>query len=961
MQTRPFPRFGLRRALFVLAIFLVFGLTPRGGFAQTPSGRAGVGQASGAVQALPIALLRSASLMAQEASPLESRPYKHPKLSTPLADLARSLPQQQGPIPKGQRIAPPPGFSLTTLPKSVRDAVRTGMMRINKDAEVQVYVLVTAVTDENLRELQNAGVRIELQDKRQRIVQGRIPVTRLEEVGALPFVRFVRLPDYGIPGTGSVTTEGDPILKADQVRSMLGVDGTGVRVGVISDGIYGIFATGCTACGATTATPSPVSSGDLPNATGTRNASGILTSVTGGITAQSFRADADLEAGLGTPTGAEGTAMLEIVHDLAPGAQLLFANFETSLEFNEAVKSLSANADVVVDDIQFVEQPPLFSGAMPYDGTGVVSTNTASAFNSDVNPIRARFVVPSNFARQHYREDFFDSGVDGAPIVGFPGNLHLFQRTADTIDVLGLGSTLTDQVHLPAGAAVWVSLIWDDPLGASNNDIDLFLLRSGIFGCLNFPDVVAWSIAPQNGTQDPLEVIGYTNNTGADDDFCIVIQNSQNTAGVPNFNMFVLAPPLPSVPTGETHNYNTIRNSITAPGDAGGSPVSVITVGAAWWATPDSIEAYSGNGPTTDGRMKPDVTAIDGVSVTGAGGFSNPFFGTSAAAPHGAGVATLLLQAAPCLRAGAAGGLSPANARTNLRNLVLNNAVDLGAAGPDNVFGYGRIDALAAANRTIPAAHAGPTQTVNGTSTNGASVTLNGSPSSDPIGCPLTFSWTGSCGNASAVSPTVTCPFGTNNQTLTVTNNGVTLSQAASVQITVSNFSVGASPSSASVSPGRSATYTVSANPQYGAFTNAVSLACSNLPSRSSCSFSPGSVTPGASGTTSRLTISTTAPSASFKEPFHQPPVYGLWIGLMALSLIVFAGIRRFARTRPLALYVSAGVLGLFLALLAGCGGGGGGGGGPRNPGTPAGTYTVAIAGTAGSLQNSASVTLTVQ
>jgi hypothetical protein len=56
------------------------------------------------------------------------------------------------------------------------------MMRINNDAEVQVYILVTEVTEQNLRELQNAGVRIELQDKRQRIVQSRISVARLEMV-----------------------------------------------------------------------------------------------------------------------------------------------------------------------------------------------------------------------------------------------------------------------------------------------------------------------------------------------------------------------------------------------------------------------------------------------------------------------------------------------------------------------------------------------------------------------------------------------------------------------------------------------------------------------------------------------------------------------------------------------------------------------------------------------------------
>jgi len=938
MQTRPFPRFGLRRASFVLTTLLVFGPFPSGGFAQAP----------------PFAVLQSMSPVVQEASAVEPRLYKHPKLSTPLADLARALPQQRGLIPEGQRIAAPPGFSLTTLPKSVRDAVRARMMRINNNAEVQVYILLTEVTEQNLRELQNAGVRIELQDKRQRIVQGHIPVTRLEGVAALPFVRFVRLPDYGVRQTGSVETEGDAILKTDQVRSMLGVDGTGVRVGVISDGINGIFAAGCTTCGPTTATPSPVSSGDLPNATGTRNASGILTSVTAGINAQSFRADSDLEAGLDTPPGAEGTAMLEIVHDLAPGAELLFANFSTSLEFNQAVNWIAANADIGVDDIGFF--------GMPYDGTSAVSSNTGAALNNDADTIRVYLTAVGNEARHHYQEDFVDSGVDGTAIVGLPGNLHLFQSTADTSDVLGLGPTVTDQIHLPAEAAVSVFLIWNDPLGASNNDYDLFLLRKGIFGCLNFPDVVAWSIAPQNGTQDPVEaILGYINNTGAEDDFCILIQNSQNTAGVRNFDMFVLSAP-PLVPTRENHNYNTVRSSVPAEADAGGSPVSVISVGAIDQAEPGNvnIEPFSSNGPTQDGRLKPDVTGIDGVSITGAGEFPVPFSGTSAAAPHGAGVAALLLQAAPCLRAGAAGDLSPVNARTNLRNLILNNAVDLGAAGPDNVFGYGRIDALAAANHTIPAANAGPTQTANGTSTNGASITLNGAGSSDPIGCPLTFSWTGSCGNASGVSPTVTCPFGTNNQTLTVTNNGVTLSQAASVRITVSNFTVGSSPSSVTVSRGQSATYTLSVNPQYGAFTNSVSLACSNLPSRSTCSFSPSSVTPGASGATSNLTISTTAPSASFKEPFGQPPVYGLWIALMVLSLTALAGIRRFARTRARALYVSAGLLGLFLALLAACGGGGGGGGGPTNPGTPTGTYTITVAGTAGSLQNSGTVTLIV-
>jgi hypothetical protein len=872
------------------------------------------------------------------------------------------------------------------------------MMRINNDAEVQVYIEVSEVTDENLNALRALGVTVEIvgepkPDKTKNevltyvpTVQGLLPVSVIEQVVALPFVRFIRLPDYGFTNTGSVDTEGDVILKTEQVRSMLGVDGTGVRVGVISDGIYGIFATGCTTCGPTTATPSPISTGDLPSATGTRNANGTLTLASGGITAQSFSADGDLEA------GAEGTALLEIVHDLAPGAQLFFANGGTSMSFELAVDFLASRVDVVVDDIPFLIGTS--NGALipfPYDGTSHVSANTAAALNTDSNPIRAYFTAVGNMALHHYEEPYADSGMYltlSCPAsqggLSASGDVHLFQATANTNDLGNLGPYLANPFSIPNGETVWVVLTWNDPFTGSSNDYDmyLYLIQSGMA-----TTPLACSVDPQTGTQPPAEYpkpdsaegLYYTNNSGGTQQVGIFIQNYNNLAQARTFDMFIQG--LGDHP--QNLNFDTMAGSVPAQADAGGSPVSVISVGAANWQTPDSIEPYSSRGPTqatpqAAGRIKPDITAVDDVCVTGAGGFgggpatncppSQPtsytpqvFPGTSAAAPHGAGVAALLLQAAPCLRAGAAGGLSPVNARTNLRNLVLNNAVDLGAAGPDNVFGYGRIDALAAANRTIPTANAGPNQTVSGTSASGASVTLNGGSSLAPFGCPLTFSWMGSCGNASGVSPTLTCPFGTNNETLTVTNNGVTLSPAASVQITVSNFSVGASPSSASVSPGRSATYTVSVNRQYGAFTNVVSLACSNLPSLSTCSFSPSSVTPGASGATSNLTISTTAASASFKDPFGPPPLYGRWIGLMALSLIGFAGIRRFAGTRGPALYVSAGLLGLFLALLAACGGGGGGGRGPTNPGTPTGTYTITIAGTAGSLQNSGTVTLIVQ
>jgi hypothetical protein len=126
-----------------------------------------------------------------------------------------------------------------------------------------------------------------------------------------------------------------------------------VKVGVLSDGIKGIFAKSCTTCSGVAG--GPIATLNVPSATGTRNASGVLTSSSGGITGRSFQADSDLE-GLppATPTcgfagaGAEGTALLEIVHDVAPAAQLSFANADTDIAFMQAVGASASNG-VVVD------------------------------------------------------------------------------------------------------------------------------------------------------------------------------------------------------------------------------------------------------------------------------------------------------------------------------------------------------------------------------------------------------------------------------------------------------------------------------------------------------------------------------------------------------------------------------------------------------------------------------------
>lgn len=730
-------------------------------------------------------------------------PSPKSKLTTVLSDLAQSVPQVVGDAApqRMDRLVP---LSADTLPTSARDAMRGQRLRVNSKNEVQVYVLMRAVTDVSVGQLVAAGATIELRDPAHRRVQARVPVNRLQQIARLPSVTFVRLPGYPVRRLGAVTTEGDAILNAEAVRQQLSVDGTGVRVGVISDGLKGVFASGCTTCGG--GDSGPISTGDLPDAIGIRNDRGVLTSTSGGIIGRSFQTNGDLEglvpAGYScafSGLGAEGTALLEVVHDIAPGAQLAFANIDTDMAFNEAVNYLASTNDVVMDDLGFF--------ADRYDGASSVSANTAAALNNPSYPIRAYMTSVGNAADEHYYGHYLASSVDGRSVasIGVPGRLHLFQRSDDTTDVLGLGPQPYNLISLPTGGEVVIVLTWDDPSGASNNDYDLYLIQAST------GRVVARSIDDQSGAGDPLEAIDFVN-TLSSGNYYIVVQNYNDSAAAKNLNLFSYAPSC--APDGprllaanhhERHNYNTATRSVTAQSDAGGSPVSVISVGAICSASPASVSASSGSaapnescldgnhstveyfssrGPTADGRFKPEITAIDGVSVTGAGQFPKTFFGTSAATPHVAGIAALLLQSTPCLITGPAGEGEIASARQSLRDLILGGAVPLTETVPDATFGFGRADAIGSIRRTLPRL-TGPTSiTVPGDTPAGASLTAAQLGFSDPNGCLLTrLSWTGGCGTGPGT--TMSCPFGTSTVSVAASNNGMGFSPPTEMQITV--------------------------------------------------------------------------------------------------------------------------------------------------------------------------------
>src|SRR5262245_16867222 len=351
------------------------------------------------------------------------------KLATILADLAGAVAQDREGDTAPPTAAP---LAIAGLPVAVRDAADTRQLRLDARNRVQVYILVREVTDDVRRRLEAAGASIEIASVADRRVQARVPASRLTRVAALPFVDFIRLPSYARPNAGLVVSEGDRIHATDLARAENGVDGTGVVVGVISDGIKGLFAEDCTNCAA--AAESSIASGDLPDSAGQRQG-GTLVAASGGVTATSFNSDGDLE---GLPprkprcgfegAGAEGGALLEIVHDLAPGAKLRFANADTSLGFNDAVNALAAVSDVVVDDLGFFGEPA--------NGQSSVSRNTAAALNNPVNRIRAYVTSVGNAADNHYIGRYVDSGVAGPRGKFTPngGSVHQFAANGETVD-----------------------------------------------------------------------------------------------------------------------------------------------------------------------------------------------------------------------------------------------------------------------------------------------------------------------------------------------------------------------------------------------------------------------------------------------------------------------------------------------------------------------------------------------
>jgi hypothetical protein len=355
--------------------------------------------------------------------------------------------------------------------------------------------------------------------------------------------------------------------------------------------------------------------------------------------------------------------MLEIVHDLAPGATLLFATaFGGQASFASNVLALrNAGADVIVDDVGY------FAEAVFQDD------DVASAVDGVVADGSLYFSAAGNGGNLNDGTSGVWEG-DFNPGQAFNGGIAHDYGAGD----------ITNQVVEDSPSVF--TLQWSDPLGLSDNDYDLFLTnRRGtvLFGA---------STDLQGGAGDPFESIASGFNDAGRQLIIVRSPESQDRYIHLNTNRGRLE----HATTGQISGHAAARGAIAAAAvDARGS--------SAGFDGTESVETFSSDGPRrvffeADGssitpgdlsssggelRSKPDLAAADCVS-TATPGF-DPFCGTSAAAPHAAAIAALLIE-----RAGGPGVADPGEIDSALRGA----ARDIEAPGADRDAGAGIADAF---------------------------------------------------------------------------------------------------------------------------------------------------------------------------------------------------------------------------------------------------------------------------
>ena len=443
-------------------------------------------------------------------------------------------------------------------------------------------------------DLENLNAEVLAQSKS--LMRVAVPISNLPRLTDIPGVSFVRTPMK--PQVNRVTSEGVGNTQAEKVHA-LGIRGAGVKVGII-DYEFGKAL-------------EARAQGDLPS---------------------TWRYVDYTDEGIYTGD-AHGTACAEIVHDMAPDAELVLIKVGDFVDFENA-KDMA-----IREGIDILSFSASWLGYGFGDGLGSACNTVNDAFDNDILWINSA----GNYATKLYSGLHTDSDADGAD------GWHNFEGDDEVLTLMDV--TVGDEIE------IW--LTWNDFPRTSQN-YDLFLSKIKADGSV---DIVEKSDTFQRNSPPAEHIVYQVTESGR---YGVSVWKSQN-ARATLIKIF-----------SSNHDFEgieSIRGSIGVPADARGS----LTVGAIphWrWQTGPQ-EPFSSQGPTIDGRIKPDIMGPDGVNTFSYG--SDGFFGTSAAAPHIAGAAALIKSSNP-----------ESFTAQMLRNKLLEATVDLGERGKDNIYGEGRLD-----------------------------------------------------------------------------------------------------------------------------------------------------------------------------------------------------------------------------------------------------------------------------